>query len=292
MNTYSFLNVKYADYEPSKVISLQIVTVGPDGTESLSSLVKPYPGKIHDIEYLHQLGISEEDIKTAPTLRRLWWEVKPLLSKSTAIFYHTASNYIAIKDACANYELTLPQRKYINSERIIRRTWNEFRTSGYGLLSLANHFKLDASLNFAEITKALIDLSADKQGCDYDGLIDLAESSITYRHDPNKHSKLEEGQGDPDGPFYGDTVVFTGKLDRPRNEIRELAISLGFNFADSVKKNTTMLVVGTYDNPTVMSIGKSSKQIKAEKMNTEGTADIQIISSDMFYKMIQEFINR
>ena len=292
MNTYSFMNVKYADYEPSKIVSIQLLTIGPDGYESISSLVKPYPGKIYDTEYLHILGISEEEIKSAPTLRKLWWDIKPILSKSTAIFYHTASNYIALKDACAEYDLTLPKRKYINSERIVRRTWNEFRSSGYGLLPLASHFKLDPSLNYAEITKAIVDLAAAEQGMDYEGLIKLAESSIKYYHpyDPDRRSKLAEGAGDPEGPFYGDTIVFTGKLDRPRTELRELALSLGFNFADSVKKDTTMLVVGTYDNPTVMSIGKSSKQIKAERTNAEGKTDIQIMSSDTFYKMIKEFI--
>lgn len=292
MNTYSFLNVKYADYEPSKIVSIQLLTIGPDGNESIVSLVKQNPKKIYDTEYLHQIGINEEDLRTAPTLRSLWWEIKPLLSKSHAIFYHTASTYIAIKEACLENDLQLPQRKYINSERIVRRTWDIFKSSGYGLLSLASYFKLASSLNYAELTKAIVDLAATERDTDYDGLVELAESSIKYHraYNPDKRSKLADGAGDPEGPFYGDTIVFTGKMDRPRTELRELALSLGFNFADSVRKETTMLVVGTYDNPSVMSVGKSSKQIKAERTNAEGKTDIQIMSSDTFYKMIKEFI--
>ena len=51
-----------------------------------------------------------------------------------------------------------------------------------------------------------------------------------------------------------------------------------------------MLVVGTYDNPTVMTVGKSGKQIKAERTNAEGKTEIQIMSSDTFYKLIQDYI--
>ena len=97
--------------------------------------------------------------------------------------------------------------------------------------------------------------------------------------------------GNPDGPFAGETIVFTGSLDRPRSELRNLSVALGFNFADVLNKDTTMLVVGTYNNPTVLTTGKSGKLAKAEKYNREGKTNIEIISSNDFYSLVCDYVD-
>ena len=65
-------------------------------------------------------------------------------------------------------------------------------------------------------------------------------------------------------------------------------MALGCNFADSLTKDTTILVVGNYNNPAVLTTGKSGKLTKAEKLNKEGKAHIEIMSSDSFYMMMSE----
>ena len=69
-----------------------------------------------------------------------------------------------------------------------------------------------------------------------------------------------------------------------------MVVELGCTFADTLNKDTTILVVGNYNNPTVLTTGKSGKLTKAEKYNREGKANIEILSSDSFYRMLSEFI--
>lgn len=71
--------------------------------------------------------------------------------------------------------------------------------------------------------------------------------------------------------FFDKTVVITGALTYPRNEIKEKLESLGANVTDSVTKNTDILVMG--NNP-------GTKFDKAKELN------IKIISEEELYKNI------
>ncbi|MGM9763358.1 MAG: BRCT domain-containing protein [Candidatus Cryptobacteroides sp.] len=291
---YTFINVRYADYDPSKVISLQLVSFTDSGREEYETYIRPYNGLIIDKGYLGTLGFDIIKVLAAPSFPDIYKKIEPYLN-GAKIFYHNSSNILALKSICHNYGLGVPEAKWINTETIVRRTWEEFHHGGFGLLQMRSFLNIDPSANFATTTAAIVVKASQKWGTDIDDMIDLAEMSsdryYTKLHGhcrPSNKADLSACEGNLDGPFYGHTIVFTGKLDRQRSELRELAVKLGFNFADTVNKNTTMLVVGTYDNPTVMTVGKSSKQLKAEKMNAEGKAEIQIMSSDTFYKMIED----
>lgn len=292
---YTFINVRYADYDPTKIISLQLISFTNDVRKEYETCIRPYNGSIIDKGYISTLGFDMIKVLGAPVFPEIYESITPYLDGAT-VFYHNSSNILALKSVCIYYGLNFPEAKWINTETIVRRTWEEFRQCGFGLMRIRKFLNIDPAANYAAITAAIVVKASQKWGTDIDDMIALTEMSAdryyTKLHGcchPSNRADLSACEGNPDGPFYGHTIVFTGKLDRQRSELRELAINLGFNFADTVNKNTTILVVGTYDNPTVMTVGKSSKQLKAEKMNAEGKAEIQIMSSDSFYKMIEDF---
>lgn len=293
---YSFINVRYADYEPEKVISMQLISFTSSGRHEYETYIRPYNGLLIDRGYLSSLRFDIVKVLAAPSFPQVYERIVQYLDGAN-IFYHNSSNTLALKSVCHHYGLPIPEARWINTETIARRTWNEFRQGGFGLMQMRDFLNIAPSANYAAVTAAIVVKASEKWGTDIDDMIALAEMSsdryYTKLHGYCRNrnaADLSPCDGDPDGPFYGHTIVFTGKFDRPRSQLRDMVVKLGFNFADSVNKATTMLVVGTYDNPTVMTVGKSSKQIKAERTNAEGKTEIQIMSSDTFYKMIQDYI--
>ena len=91
-------------------------------------------------------------------------------------------------------------------------------------------------------------------------------------------------------PVYGKTFVFTGGLERmSRKNAEQLVIDMGGICGSGVTVKTNYLVLGDNDdNPLIKDKdGKSAKLKKAERYKESGR-DIEIISEDVFYKMVLE----
>jgi DNA polymerase-3 subunit epsilon len=92
--------------------------------------------------------------------------------------------------------------------------------------------------------------------------------------------------GNPEGPLYGEVVVFTGKLSIDRLEAAKLAAGAGCDVGASVTNRTTMLVVGEQDIRVLKGQDRSSKHRKAESLIAAG-ASIRIISEQNFRMMVE-----
>lgn len=91
----------------------------------------------------------------------------------------------------------------------------------------------------------------------------------------------------PENPFFGKTVVFTGDLRMSRAESMQAAINLGASVKTSVSKKTDYLVVGKQDINLVGEDGTSSKERKAAELNRSGKAHIEILCESQFLSIIQ-----
>lgn len=88
--------------------------------------------------------------------------------------------------------------------------------------------------------------------------------------------------------IFGRAFCFTGKLDDlTRKEAAQIVVNMGGLLTDGVTKKTNYLVLGSTDYCKSINEGKTSKQKKAEKLIREGS-DLQIITEDVFYQMIEE----
>jgi DNA polymerase-3 subunit epsilon len=80
-------------------------------------------------------------------------------------------------------------------------------------------------------------------------------------------------QADPNGPLFGDVLVFTGSLSMLRREAADVAAKAGCEVADSVTKKTTILVVGDQDIRALNGHEKSGKHRKAEELISKGAVN-------------------
>jgi DNA polymerase-3 subunit epsilon len=92
--------------------------------------------------------------------------------------------------------------------------------------------------------------------------------------------------GNPDGPFYGEVLVFTGSLSIIRHEAADLAASVGCRVDSGVTKRTTILVVGDQDVEKLAGHDKSSKHRKAEELIQCGQ-HIRIIQESDFRELVE-----
>lgn len=89
-------------------------------------------------------------------------------------------------------------------------------------------------------------------------------------------------------PLYGKMCVFTGTLEKlQRKDAMQIVVDFGGLVGDSVTKKTNYLILGNNDYCPLIKDGKSSKQKKAETLKLTGQ-DIEIISENVFYDMIEE----
>ena len=95
---------------------------------------------------------------------------------------------------------------------------------------------------------------------------------------------------DMNNPIFDKECVFTGKLDKmTRKEAMQIVADLGGKNRDSVTKETNYLILGNNDYCKSITDGKSSKQKKAESYKLKGQ-DIEILSEDVFYEIIDDYI--
>jgi DNA polymerase-3 subunit epsilon len=92
-------------------------------------------------------------------------------------------------------------------------------------------------------------------------------------------------EGNPEGPLFGEVIVFTGALTIPRREAAELAAVAGCQVTASVAKTTTLLIVGDQDIRKLAGHEKSSKYRKAEEMIAAGQ-HIRILGESDFRRLI------
>jgi DNA polymerase-3 subunit epsilon len=162
---------------------------------------------------------------------------------------------------------------------VARRAWEQFASKGYGLENVcsflgyefAHHDALEDAKAAAHILLAAI----ERTGMDVQGWLRRVEQPCgNIAHD-----------GNPQGAFYGEILVFTGALEIPRWQAAEMAAKIGCAVGEGVTKNTTILVVGDQDIRKLVGHEKSSKHRKAEKLMREGQA-IRILRESDFKELV------
>lgn len=226
-------------------------------------------------------GIEEEDVADAPTFPDLYADLARYLSGQIVVS-HSAFDRSAMPQAAARFGLPPIPCRWLDTARVARRTWSDCAHSGYGLRALAEKLHIEfAHHNAYEDARAagqiLLRAVADS------GV--GAEEWLTRSLQRSSISTPVTRDGDADGPFYGECVVFTGALTIPRHQAADMAARLGCTVANSVTKKTTILVIGDQDvvrlrpNET-----KSAKHLKAEVMIVEGFP-IRIIGETDFMNL-------
>jgi DNA polymerase III subunit epsilon len=232
-------------------------------------------------------GIDEAMVRGAPNFPALSNTLSSYLTGAVVVC-HTHFDRVAIHQANQRHGIMMPNCEWLDSARIARRTWSQFAWKGYGLHNVCNmlgyEFKHHDALEDAKAAAHILIEAFKETGLDIDGWIKRIGQPI----DPTSSSSgsFIKRDGNQEGSFFGEVLVFTGSLEIPRSEAADLAASIGCEVAPGVRKKTTMLVVGDQDIAKLAGHEKSSKHRKAEELIAKGTP-IRILKESDFKELVR-----
>lgn len=217
-------------------------------------------------------GITEKQIRGAPTFAQLFPELQRVLQDMVAAC-HTPFDRLALERAAAKYGLPSVTCLWLDTARVVRRTWPEYARSGYGLANVARALGIDFEHHVAdEDARAAGEIllrAMAHTGLGVHEWLRRAQQPISQSAS-SRIARRFAREGNPDGPLVGEIVAFTGALQVPRRQAVEMAANAGCTVADSVTRQTTLLVVGDQDLRRLTGHDKSSKHRKAEELMASG----------------------
>jgi DNA polymerase-3 subunit epsilon len=232
-------------------------------------------------------GIEPRMVRGQPTFPQIADKLRSLLNGSISVC-HTNFDRLAVNRAVSKYSLNPIETVWLDSARVVRRTWDDLAWKGYGLANVCERLGYDFQHH---------DALADAKAAGHVLLAALEESKLdldAWLHrvalpiDPSNSSRgnLVERDGNPEGDLFGEVVVFTGALEMPRSEAANTAAAIGCKVDQGVTKKTTILVVGDQDISKLAGKNKSSKHIKAEQLISDGYP-IRIIQESDFKELVR-----
>ncbi len=283
MESFWALDVETANADYSSICQIGLVHHrGADQIESWSSLINPnayfdpYNVEIH--------GIEPEAVRDKPTFSEVFPRITQLLSEAVVV-HHGHFDRTAFARCYDAYELDPIECHWLDTTKIVRRTWSEFAHRGYGLANLADHFSIPLehhdALSDASAAAKIADLAVMESGRPLTEWVEAVKFPIG---DVTVKSADFRREGDREAAFFGEKIVFTGQLAVKRATAADEAQKLGFDVQNNVTKKTTFLCVGIQDASLLNGYSKSSKHRKAEKLITEGH-EISILSEQDFWAL-------
>lgn len=280
-----------------KFIALDVETANPDMSsicqigiihfeegkpvETWSSLVDPQD-YFDDVNVsIH--GIKKEDVHGAPIFKQISAEITRRIA-GQVVAIHTAFDRNAITQAASRHDTILPECCWLNTASVARRAWPEVAQRGYGLAPLAAKLGIEFThhdaAEDARTAGMILVRAMDETGLNLAGWLDRLKQPVNA----NCSDRVAQN-GNPEGPLYGELVVFTGRLSIPRSEAARMAARAGCEVTDGVTKHTTLIVVGDQDIRLLNGQDKSSKHRKAEELITKGQL-IRILTETDFLSMV------
>lgn len=237
-------------------------------------------------------GITEETVAGSPTLPVVAESMLARL-QGTVVVSHTHFERLSLHRGFERYDLRLPELMWLDSARVARRTWIQFARSGYALHNLCDHigyeYPAHDALEDAKAAGQVILTAINETGLSVQDWLSRVKQPI----DPSasRAVKVITREGDPEGPLFGEVLVFTGALQVPRRVAADLAADAGCEVDAGVTKNTSILVVGDQDVLRLAGHDKSSKHRKAESLVEKGQ-HIRILRESDFMQLCSDYGQR
>lgn len=285
LHKFSVIDVETANADFSSICQIGIAEFeNGELINSWETLVNPEDYFDSHNTSIH--GITNRMVKEAPTFPQILSEIVQRVN-GKILFHHMPFDRLALNRVCYKYDLACLSPTWIDSAKVVRRTWKEFCSSGYGLKNITRHlgitFNHHNALEDAIATGKVLLKAFEISEMDLnDWLIRVDKPINTYKN----NSTTIRLDGNSDGVLFGENIVFTGSLFLTRADAGKLAADLGCNVTNSVTKNTTILVVGAQDNYRLAGYQKSSKHRKAEELLLKGL-DLRILTEDDFRNLIR-----
>lgn len=253
-------------------------------------------GKLHDSweslvnpeDYFDEMnvnihGIHERSVCDAPK----WPDVHKQLAKwlqGQIVVSHASFDRVALTRASEKNGIIPHECTWLDTTRVVRRTWPIFAQKGYGLANVAKHlnieFKHHNAREDARATGEILLQAMAETGLSVEQWLERVKRSLN----PQSNGPITR-DANPDGPLYGEKLVITGTLSITQKEAENAAAAAGCEVGGGVTKETTLLVVGDQDISKLAGHVKSSKHRKAEELMAKGQP-IRIIGESDFQRML------
>ncbi|WP_282155494.1 exonuclease domain-containing protein [Cytobacillus gottheilii] len=261
-------------------------------------------------------GITEDDVRNAPTFDEVWKEIQQYFQGEHLIIAHNAQfDMSVLKNCLLTYKLDIPEFTYACSIPISSCALGRERVSGslkdraerFGVQLEQHHHALSDAITCAQLVincvKAKRRKSLETFLSTYRSVSLKAFSELKHQTTFGKKTAApakkrfasapaissittSKTEFDEQHPLYGKHIVFTGELaGMDREEAMQQVVDHGGLLKSGVTKQTSYLVVGTQDKALVGSAGVSSKEKKAAALQAEGLP-IKIINEEHFRKLI------
>lgn len=229
-------------------------------------------------------GITEEKVRYSPTWCTAFDALRPLI-EGKVVVSHTAFDRVSFLRACEKNSVPISEARWLDSAKVVRRAWPEFSKAGYCLANVAAHFDIayraHDALEDARCAGEILIRAIAATGLSVENWLERVNLPIRS----TTHSVARDGN--PDGPLYGEILVFTGAISMTRFEAADAAALAGCEVDAGVTKHTTLLVVGDQDVRRLAGKQKSSKQCKAEAL-IAGGQEIRILFESDFLRVINK----
>lgn len=236
-------------------------------------------------------GITEESVSHAPPFPDTFEELRALLTGQIVVC-HTAFDRVSLARASAKYGLAAVDCTWLDSAKVVRRTWSEHAYRGYGLAKIAQtlgiQFRHHDALEDARAAGEVLLRAIAETGRNIEDWLVRVRQPISVDSIQGTTSSKDRitRDGNPEGPLAGEVVVFTGALSIPRREAADAAANVGCAVTDSVNKVTTLLVVGDQDVRKLAGHTKSSKHRRAQALMQKGQS-IRILTESDFQGLLE-----
>jgi DNA polymerase-3 subunit epsilon len=305
------LNFTAIDFETANSHRASPCSVGlvkvRDGqiADESGTLIRPPAGFDHFDGFntgLH--GIDAGMVSDAPRWRQVADWIVNYIGSDTVVCHNAGFDISVLRHACTADDIAWPNMDYLCTLVLARRA---FRLPSYRLpfvaaecdVSLVRHHQASDDARCAALIAVAM---ARKQGADT--LAELATSfyvCIGHLEEGRYTSSARGSHGggyklirpdanpdaDPDHPFYGRVLVFTGTLQsRTRQTAWEQVAKVGGIPQPSVTKRTNVLVAGDI-NPSVLAPGvvTTGKAAKVFALQARGQ-DIEVMTEDDFLRSL------
>ena len=260
--------------------------------------------------------ITRAEVESFPKITEQWPEIQQLIDRFDMLVSSADGNSArGLSATLRRFDIYPPQKAYCNAKAICRRCFDEVC---YSLDYLGYKICGRTALEFepVEVAELWADLVIKGMEKSEAGTWEqfFAEAKIepgcfsADNFKPSKcirdYSKRKFTAFNPDNvavdadqshPFYGMSVVFTGKLvNFKRDDARAMVVGVGGEAPERLTMSTDYLVVGAQDLRVVGEKGMSGKMKNAAQYREKG-APIEIIDENDFLEMmgsrVDEFVH-
>ncbi|HZC99237.1 MAG TPA: exonuclease domain-containing protein [Actinomycetes bacterium] len=305
MDTWVAIDFETANEHRGSPCAVGMVAVEDDQpVQAYTSYIQPPPPVAYFSPFCVSIhGITPDKVVGAPCWAEALEGIVRFADGRPLVAHNAAFDLGVIRDACTETGLPWPELRYACTLVVARRTWPllsyslPWVTEAAGV-QLSDHH--DPGADAVAAAQVLVAATRAHQATDLSSL--LAQLRIGFgqvspgswqgcHHTGASRTRTAipgaNPDADPDGPFYGRSVCFTGALlSMTREQAWHRVAEVGGRSVPGVTKATQVLVVGTQDGRRLRpGTSQSGKQRKAAQLLAAGQ-EIEMISEADFLERL------